>query len=170
LVSGDEKQNLKNDMVNIMTIHSAKGLEFETIFIPGLEEGVFPSSRSVEERNGLEEERRLFYVALTRAKKNLFLSFAQSRVVFGSWQNSIMSRFLKELPEDTLDIEDSYLASFLNRQPTIIKTEIHSTPKLDGKRVFHQKFGYGKVIEIAGDKITVAFEKAGVKTVIKEFL
>jgi DNA helicase-2/ATP-dependent DNA helicase PcrA len=179
LVSGDEKLNLKNDMVSIMTIHSAKGLEFENVFIPGLEEGVFPSGRSIEERDGLEEERRLFYVAITRAKKNLFLSFAQSRVVFGSWQNSTMSRFLKELPEASLEIEDSFLAGFINRSsvqtiPTLpTRTSFVTTkqqPSLTNKRMFHQKFGYGKVIEINGDKVTVAFEKAGIKTVMKDFL
>ena len=179
LVSGDEKLNLKNDMVSIMTIHSAKGLEFENIFIPGLEEGVFPSGRSIEERDGLEEERRLFYVAITRAKKNLFLSFAQSRIVFGSWQNSIMSRFLKELPEASLEIEDSFLAGFINRSsvqaiPTLPNRTSYITtkqqPSLTNKRMFHQKFGYGKVIEINGDKVTVAFEKAGIKTVMKDFL
>ena len=149
------------------------------IFIPGLEEGVFPSSRSIEERDGLEEERRLFYVAITRAKKNLFLSFAQSRIVFGSWQNSIMSRFLKELPEASLEIEDSFLAGFINRSsiqtiPTLpTRTSYITTkqqPSLANKRMFHQKFGYGKVIEINGDKVTVAFEKAGIKTVMKDFL
>src|SRR5262249_45641518 len=89
------------DRVNIMTLHSAKGLEFGTVFLPGWEEGLFPSQRTLEEsgRAGLEEERRLAYVGITRAKRRAFISFAQNRRVHNMWQSAIPSRFIDELPE-----------------------------------------------------------------------
>ena len=99
LISDNDNANNFADKINIMTIHAAKGLEFKNVFIPGLEDGIFPSSKSVEE-GGLEEERRLFYVAITRSKERVFMSYAKSRFIFGSYQNSIISRFLSELPND----------------------------------------------------------------------
>ncbi len=178
LVTNSEKDTLSKDMVNIMTVHSAKGLEFNTIFVPGLEEGVFPSSRSVEERNGLEEERRLFYVAMTRAQKDLYLSHAQNRVVFGSFQPSLPSRFLSELPEDILEnrsmdnfhfgLNDNF--STRNSSNNSKKINEESDNGFLHKRIFHQKFGYGKVVEINGDKLEIIFEKTGPKTVIKAFV
>src|SRR6185503_13357292 len=94
------------DMVNLMTLHSAKGLEFETVFLPGWEEGVFPSLRSIEESglNGLEEERRLAYVGLTRARRRAFVSFAANRQIHGKWQSAARSRFLAELPDDHIEV------------------------------------------------------------------
>lgn len=187
LVSSNEKEQNEEDMINIMTIHSAKGLEFDTVFVPGLEEGVFPSSRSIEERNGLEEERRLFYVAITRAKKNLYLSYAKNRVVFGNFQPSQASCFIKELPEDILEImqQESYYsgsnsgyfsANFPSPRSAANYNNSSSKPAADkensflNKRIFHQKFGYGKVIEVNDNKLEIIFEKAGAKTVIKDFV
>lgn len=172
LVAGDEVKNQQNDMVNIMTVHSAKGLEFDTVFIPGLEEGVFPSSRSIQERNGLEEERRLLYVAITRAQKSLYLTWAQNRFVFGSMQSCLPSPFLKELPEEIL--ENNYYDNFAYGSANSNHRTTTETPKptnsLLNKRVFHQKFGYGKVIEIEGEKLKISFEKSDVKTVMKNFV
>ena len=105
LVEAKDDKSIQ-DAVNIMTVHAAKGLEFDLVFIPGLEDGIFPSSRSVEERNGVEEERRLLYVAITRAKKNLYLTYAKTRYVFGDYQNSLPSRFIKELPAEEISFEE----------------------------------------------------------------
>ncbi|RWI28062.1 ATP-dependent helicase [Mesorhizobium sp.] len=105
----DAEQNAELDAVNIMTLHSAKGLEFETVFLPGWEEGLFPHQRALDEggRSGLEEERRLAYVGLTRAKKNLHLWFVSNRRIHGLWQSTIPSRFLDELPEAHVEIAES---------------------------------------------------------------
>ncbi|MEZ2330453.1 ATP-dependent helicase [Mesorhizobium sp. RCC_202] len=105
----DAEQNADQDAVSIMTLHSAKGLEFETVFLPGWEEGLFPHQRALDEggRSGLEEERRLAYVGLTRAKKNLHIWFVSNRLIHGLWQSTIPSRFLDELPETHVEIADS---------------------------------------------------------------
>ena len=104
----DAEQNEDLDAVNIMTLHSAKGLEFETVFLPGWEEGLFPHQRSLDEggRSGLEEERRLAYVGLTRAKKNLHIWFVSNRRIHGLWQSTLPSRFLDELPEAHVDVAE----------------------------------------------------------------
>ena len=105
----DAEQNAEQDAVSIMTLHSAKGLEFETVFLPGWEEGLFPHQRALDEggRSGLEEERRLAYVGLTRAKKNLHIWFVSNRQIHGLWQSTIPSRFVNELPETHVDVADS---------------------------------------------------------------
>lgn len=105
----DADKNEDLDAVNIMTLHSAKGLEFETVFLPGWEEGLFPHQRALDEggRSGLEEERRLAYVGLTRAKKNLHLWFVSNRRIHGLWQSTIPSRFLDELPEAHVEVADA---------------------------------------------------------------
>jgi DNA helicase-2/ATP-dependent DNA helicase PcrA len=122
----DAEQNEEMDAVNIMTLHSAKGLEFDTVFLPGWEEGLFPHQRALDEggRSGLEEERRLAYVGLTRAKKNLHLWFTSNRRIHGLWQSTIPSRFLDELPEAHVEVAEagsSYggygTGSFGERQP-----------------------------------------------------
>ena len=105
----DAEQNAELDAVNIMTLHSAKGLEFETVFLPGWEEGLFPHQRALDEggRSGLEEERRLAYVGLTRAKRHLHLWFVSNRRIHGLWQSTIPSRFLDELPEAHVEVADA---------------------------------------------------------------
>jgi DNA helicase-2/ATP-dependent DNA helicase PcrA len=163
----------KQDAVTVMTVHAAKGLEFDLVFIPGLEDGIFPSGRSVEERNGLEEERRLMYVAITRAKKELVLSFAKTRYVFGNVQSQLPSRFLKELPREDIDSEDiSFNGGFVpsKQQFSSVSTKKQSENHGAMKRVFHQKFGYGKVVNIDGNKLEIEFEKSGRKTVMKDFV
>ena len=163
------------EAVSVMTVHAAKGLEFNLVFIPGLEDGVFPSSRSVDERNGLEEERRLLYVAITRARKELIMCYAQTRFVFGDYQSSMPSRFLKELPEsvevkqDNSRVYTSSPARFAAQNQAVTASTASSDPFF-GKRVFHQKFGYGKVIEIDGPKLGINFEKSGHKVVMKDFI
>jgi DNA helicase II / ATP-dependent DNA helicase PcrA len=102
----DVEQSAEEDKVNIMTMHGAKGLEFGTVFLPGWEEGLFPSQRSLDEkgRAGLEEERRLAYVGITRAKRRAYISFAQNRRVHNLWQNALPSRFIDELPEPHVEV------------------------------------------------------------------
>ena len=189
-----KEDKLGQDAISVMTVHAAKGLEFPLVFIPGLEDGVFPSGRSVEERGGLEEERRLLYVAITRARKELIMCYAQTRFVFGDYQSSLPSRFLKELPEGVVVTQNQSFQSpsrdfsrfsanqgGQNKQfsaaqsqqshfaPTKPQQSASSDP-LFGKRVFHQKFGYGKVFEIDGSKLGIDFEKSGRKVVMKDFV
>jgi len=213
----DRDQGNEEDRVNIMTMHSAKGLEFSQVFLPGWEEGLFPSQRSLDEkgRSGLEEERRLAYVGITRAKKNLTISFAQNRQVHGLWQNALPSRFIDELPEKHVEVSPmttSYggqsLGNFgssrfddgkafgqgsystpgwqraqANRAsgqaarhtPRFIEgaLAVDASAVSDyavGDRVFHQKFGYGAVTLVEGNKLTVDFEKAGEKRVLDSFI
>src|SRR5215472_13066403 len=106
----DNAADTAGDMVNLMTLHSAKGLEFDTVFLPGWEEGVFPSQRAIEESGlpGLEEERRLAYVGLTRARRRALVSFAANRRIHGQWQASARSRFVDELPKDQVEVETEF--------------------------------------------------------------
>ena len=102
----DNAAEAGGDMVNLMTLHSAKGLEFDTVFLPGWEEGLFPNQRAMEENGlaALEEERRLAYVGLTRARHRAYVSFAANRRIHGQWQNTIRSRFVDELPNEHVEI------------------------------------------------------------------
>ena len=182
LIADSDNADNFSDKINIMTIHAAKGLEFKNIFIPGLEDGIFPSSKSMEE-GGLEEERRLFYVAITRAKERVFMSYAKSRFVFGSYQNSLISRFLNELPGDICEFHDD---SFENKD--FLKQNSENFTKhnqnfsnsnkkagfldqnLKGKKVFHQKFGYGHIISQDEKKFEINFQKTGTKLIMKQFV
>ncbi|WP_455473771.1 ATP-dependent helicase [Bartonella sp. B30(2025)] len=196
----EAESNENMDAVNIMTLHSAKGLEFETVFLPGWEEGLFPHQRSLDEgaRSGLEEERRLAYVGLTRAKKNLHIWFVSNRRIHGLWQSTIPSRFLDELPQEHIEIiakETSYGGygrSYFKHQDSVYQD--YSTPRwkrgqkdIEGEivsrstssapsnfsvndRVFHIKFGYGRVLAVDGHKLTITFEKSGEKRVLDNFV
>ncbi|NOD74727.1 MULTISPECIES: ATP-dependent helicase [unclassified Ruegeria] len=205
----DNEQDGDGAKVSIMTLHAAKGLEFPVVFLPGWEDGLFPSQRSMDESGlkGLEEERRLAYVGITRAEEVCTISFAANRRVFGQWQNSMPSRFIDELPEDhvevltppglyggghqTAGIETRAAEANVYNSPgwkrmqarqgqygmsqpresrdTVIDATALASFTL-GERVFHQKFGYGAVIGIEGDKVEVDFDKAGTKKVVSRFL
>jgi DNA helicase-2/ATP-dependent DNA helicase PcrA len=242
----DRDGGTEDDAVSLMTLHSAKGLEFDNVFLPGWEEGLFPSQRTLDEqgRAGLEEERRLAHVGLTRARRRAKLYFATNRRIHGTWSTTIPSRFLDELPVHNVEITESkggsgwggsggygpsrfdnvesFGSSYTTpgwqraqanrargqgsrngqagggfnesqspfsssrgdaggfarnkRGPMTIEGELiaKSTGTISefslDDRVFHQKFGYGQVVKIDGNKLTIAFEKAGEKKVVDSFV
>jgi DNA helicase-2/ATP-dependent DNA helicase PcrA len=212
----DNSSGEEEEKVTIMTLHAAKGLEYPAVFLPGWEDGLFPSQRSMDETGlkGLEEERRLAYVGITRAEELCTISFAANRRVFGQWQSQMPSRFIDELPEDHVEVltppglygggygatasfgsgssleEKAARADAYNspgwkrmqargaerhmhspnesRNLTINATAVSSFTQ--GDRVFHQKFGYGYVMGIEGDKLDIEFEHAGSKKVVAKFI
>ncbi len=114
--STDKPSNSEADSITLMTIHASKGLEFQVVFIIGLEEGLFPHSRSLMEAKELEEERRLCYVAITRARQKVYLTNAQQRMYFGRTESNLQSRFLNEIPENLVERKGTKLKSFLENQ------------------------------------------------------
>lgn len=217
LNKGDEKA--EDNVVRLMTIHSAKGLEFDYVFITGMEENLFPSSLSLDSRHEMEEERRLFYVALTRARKQVFLTMAMSRFQYGQRRPCEESRFLEEIPVRFLNItqkasveNDSFGFSKSERQssfrfnagtrstPTGYSREIRKVPDqapkpvvktssevrldqigelaapeaiLPGVRVYHSKFGFGRVDSVSGagpdSRAVVLFDTVGSKTLVLKY-
>ena len=201
--------------VSIMTLHGSKGLEFKHIYLPGWEDGLFPSQRSMDESGkfGLEEERRLAYVGITRAEELCTISFVANRRIFGQWQSALPSRFIDELPEEHIEIltppglyggsfgaaapnvssfseindkeNDTYNSPGWRRMKErsrfketfvdntkdlgILESEAVNISDLNG-RIFHQKFGYGKITSKDGDKLTILFEKAGEKKVLAKYI
>jgi DNA helicase-2/ATP-dependent DNA helicase PcrA len=241
----DREGGVDEDAVSIMTLHSAKGLEFDNVFLPGWEEGLFPHQRALDDqgRAGLEEERRLAHVGITRARKRAKLYFATNRRIHGTWNTTMPSRFLDELPADHVEITEakggsgwggasgygpsrfdnveSFGSSYstpgwqraqanrrggnnggqagggFNESQSPFSSSRSDAPgsgfsrkqgpmTIEGEliakstgtqsaftlkdRVFHQKFGYGAVIRIDGNKLTIAFEKAGEKKVVDSFV
>ncbi|MEJ5218166.1 UvrD-helicase domain-containing protein [Cognatishimia sp. D5M38] len=214
LIMDNESEDTE-EKISIMTLHAAKGLEFPVVFLPGWEDGLFPSQRSMDESGlkGLEEERRLAYVGITRAEEVCTISFAGNRRVFGQWQSQLPSRFIDELPEDHVEVltapgiygggygaaagdfgggmqsrmqsANTYNSPGWKRmqdragergisQPresrgSVIDLEAVSSHSV-GDRVFHQKFGYGEIMEIEGDKLVIEFDKAGEKKLVAKFV
>ncbi|MCF1503427.1 UvrD-helicase domain-containing protein [Afifella sp. H1R] len=214
------------EAVSIMTLHSAKGLEFDVVYLPGWEEGLFPHQRALDEsgKAGLEEERRLAYVGLTRARRHATIWFVGNRRVHGLWQSTLPSRFIDDLPEDHVEVAEpasyggyggaghygsgGYGGSRFERMepfdsayrtpgwqraksnrdradprnrtgrgPTTLEGELVAKSVIGGKsrysvgeRVFHQKFGYGTIHTIDGNKLTIDFEKSGRKRVVDSFV
>ncbi len=176
--------------LSMMTLHGAKGLEFDTVFLPGWEEGVFPNQRSLDEggNKSLEEERRLAYVGITRARRRAIISHAARRKTYAGWQDSIPSRFIEELPDEVITRTGS---ATMNQQARMAappmfpmqarrprEAEFRETParpaRADkipvGARVFHQKFGYGRVIAVDDDRLDIDFETSGEKRVLDRFV
>ena len=169
------QDNLENtDKVKIMTIHAAKGLEFPVVFIAGLEDGIFPSGRSFEDIEQAEEERRLFYVAITRAKEKVFMSLARKRASFSGHLNETKpSRFLKDIKDDIKILSDRKRSVGKKyRSPSEYGNKAFSSEAeiKVGQLVKHETFGKGVVISISGNKATVIFENFGQKTILKDFL
>ena len=214
----DLERDAGDDAVQIMTsLHSAKGLEFPLVFLPGWEEGVFPSQRSVDEKGekGLEEERRLAYVGITRAREDVRVPLPPTGRVYGRWTSQLPSRFVDELPMANVDAvsETGYYGggpgmneaksrwddaspafgstytspgwrraqqrgfspaarnTIIEGEGRLVAVSEPSAGRYDvGERVFHQKFGYGDVLAVEGNKLTVSFDKAGEKRVIDTFV
>ena len=179
--SGEDDQ----DKVSLMTLHAAKGLEFPTVFLPGWEEGLFPSQRSLDEggNQALEEERRLVYVGLTRARERVIISYADNRKLYANWQDSIPSRFLDELPEDQITRiipsprQDQQRQTFFSRQfRSPMKQRSLSTPSAPrpmgpvGATVRHNRYGEGVVISVEGDRLSINFENIGLKRIMAGFV
>src|SRR5690606_23232548 len=192
----------------VMTLHSAKGLEFDVVFLPGWEEGLFPHQRALDESGtvGLEEERRLAYVGLTRARKRAYVSVVVNRRTHGATQIGLMpSRFVTELPTDHIEMvseigEQVGRAGFSDWgaagsdhsrfgqgwSPAAARPRRAEAPVIEGvaqeigrdrsatyaagTRIFHRKFGYGRVTHADGDKLDIAFDKAGSKKVMASFV
>jgi DNA helicase II / ATP-dependent DNA helicase PcrA len=168
LVSSTDDIKSSSGSVHLMTLHSAKGLEFDTIFIAGLEEGLFPHSRSLLDQSELEEERRLAYVGITRAKKRVHLLWATTRNIFGSVRVNVASRFLEDIPKKLIREFGRFSKQNKESQPEDKEKGIVSDFK-DGERVLHKIFGEGIVISTKKDLITVAFMKTGVKKLSAKF-
>jgi len=186
LEAGEHQAGDQDDALHLMTVHSAKGLEFHTVFITGLEEGLFPHQNSQREDGGLDEERRLMYVAITRARRRLYLTFAQSRMLHGQVSYGMASSFLRELPEGLLHwltprfaarkSFDSYLPAATSAAAPSFgggAPPAHSSPWRIGQRVFHQKFGEGVITGVEGSgadgRVQVNFKRAGSKWLALEY-
>ncbi len=211
----DNASDEDEEKLTIMTLHGAKGLEFPAVFLPGWEEGLFPSQRSMDESGvkGLEEERRLAYVGITRAEELCTISFAANRRVYGQWQSQLPSRFIDELPEEHVEVltppglygggygaagmgtseamedkaerADAYNSPGWRRMQARQQERGMGAPReaskavidvkadasfTQGERVFHQKFGYGYVMGVEGDKLDIEFERAGSKKIVARFV
>ncbi len=212
----DNESDDRDEKVTLMTLHAAKGLEFPAVFLPGWEDGLFPSQRAMDETGlkGLEEERRLAYVGITRAETVCTISFAGNRRVYGQWQSQMASRFVDELPADHVEVltppglygstpspvVNAAMVSGLHdraaeanvynspgwrrlqarsqvrgigqpREARTMTIDLDATSAFTtGDRVFHQKFGYGEVMEIEGDKLVIEFDKAGEKRVVAQYV
>ena len=168
LIADITEHHEDDDVVTLMTIHSAKGLEFEVVFLVGMEDGIFPHQNSFCEEGGLEEERRLCYVGITRAKRKLYITNAKRRLLYGKDVMNSPSRFIKEIAPDLLEIENEKMLP----EEQINREELYHNDGdvefIDGDIIMHMIYGRGVVIEVKGDFITVAFAKNyGIKKLLK---
>lgn len=187
----DTQDNQQGDHVTLMTLHAAKGLEFDAVFLPGWEEGLFPSQKTMDEHGlrGLEEERRLAYVGITRARKRAFISYVSNRRIFGNYTSALPARFLDELPEQHVSKSldpglygtgrsshwDSSGITPQRQQRRERQAIGHGASQSGGgfqrgQRVFHDKFGYGAVVHVDGKKLDIKFDHGGMKRVMDSFI
>ena len=170
LESGDQQADEWEDGVQMMTLHSAKGLEFPLVFLCGMEDGLFPHQRSINDMAGLEEERRLCYVGTTRAMQQLYLTYAEQRRLHGVDSYASPSRFIREIPTELLEeVRPRMQVSrpvYIPRQ-SIAQAEAHSAGVRLGQRVKHGKFGEGTILDLEGQgshaRVQVNFERQGTK-------
>ena len=159
LVSDLDGADFTNDSVTLMTLHAAKGLEFPVVFMTGMEESIFPHSRALYDQGEMEEERRLCYVGMTRAKQELYMIHAATRLLYGGLQHNPPSRFLSEI-----DGEVRTGMASMELEPVMVPEEPRYVPDLsEGDGVRHRIFGQGTVLEIEGDNITVYFKGKGAR-------
>ncbi|MCR8745644.1 DUF3553 domain-containing protein [Romboutsia lituseburensis] len=200
-LTSESNEEEEIDKVSLMTIHTSKGLEFPVVFLIGMEEGLFPISRAVRSmaESDIEEERRLCYVGITRAKETLYMTLTQKRTLYGKTNPSIASRFMEELPKECIEklnkeenqitsyskanynVLDKYKQKYMtNVNKSAVATKVNATIKdttkesnLDdikpGAKVHHPKFGVGTVVGMMGSDVTIAFEKQGIKKINKEY-
>jgi DNA helicase-2/ATP-dependent DNA helicase PcrA len=184
LEAGEHQADVGADALQLMTVHAAKGLEFKAVFISGLEEGLCPHENSLYENNGLEEERRLMYVAVTRARQRLYLSHAQSRMLHGQIRYGIASRFLDEIPEGLLkrlnsrQVQKPSMGNYGNQNyqttaPSNSSEQKSAMPWKIGQAVSHAKFGQGVVVSYEGNasdmRIQINFGREGLKWLAMEY-
>ncbi len=193
LVMEANQTGAEDEAVTLMTLHGAKGLEFDAVFLPGWEEGLFPSQRSMDENGtkGLEEERRLAYVGITRARKRAHISYAANRRIYGNFTSAIPSRFVDELPEDNIEAEAETGLHQAGRSQhwdssgftpsRIVTAPVRRTPLPEsgqggafgfsrGDRVSHDSFGGGTIVHVDGHKLDIKFDKGGQKRVMDSFV
>ncbi len=189
VMEAQNKDGADDDAITIITLHGAKGLEFPVVFLPGWEEGLFPSQRSMDENGikGLEEERRLAYVGITRARQRCFISYAANRRVYGNWTSAIPSRFVDELPGDHIDALaetglytagksqhwDSSGFSGMVRTAHVPSRPVERVSVAgfkSGDRVSHGSFGPGTVIHVDGNKLDILFDAGGQKRLMDSFV
>ncbi|MBR6412756.1 MAG: UvrD-helicase domain-containing protein [Alphaproteobacteria bacterium] len=189
VTDADEKTD--GDQLVVMTLHASKGLEFDCVFLAGWEEGLFPHQKTLDESGsqGLEEERRLAYVGLTRAKEKAFISYATNRKIYGQWENALSSRFIDELPDEHVQ-NDTQInlggspfwnkntfsrydkSDWVTQESKPFYQPAYTAPKSKriGKRVYHESFGYGTVIKETPNGLEVHFDDLGLKKVQSRFL
>jgi len=172
LVSDIDNRDSSNDAVTLMTLHAAKGLEFPIVFMVGMEESLFPHSRALYSQTDMEEERRLCYVGMTRAKKELYLTYATSRLLYGGQQHNIPSRFLKDIDGETefdapsINTQLWQTQAIGNGNKPIDNTEPIYLPELfEGDIIQHKIFGEGRVVEVEGDNLVIYFKNRGTKKI-----
>jgi DNA helicase-2/ATP-dependent DNA helicase PcrA len=178
LEAGEHQAIAGAEALQLMTVHAAKGLEFHSVFLSGLEEGLFPHENAMYENDGLEEERRLMYVAITRARRRLYLSFAQSRMLHGQFRYGIASRFLKEIPANLLrEVNTTFRrnASSVSADTGFsnMKTNVEGTSWRVGQNVVHPLFGSGVIVNCEGRggdaRVQVSFADTGTKWLALEY-